>query len=88
MNTKSMKQTLGLAAAAVGTSGAMMLAPAAANAATAHPAHTQTVSTVSTVSNFAKAGNGSRHCRTVRYRTILRTVHGPRTVYRNRTVCR
>jgi hypothetical protein len=88
MNAKSLKRALGLAVAAVSTSGTMMLAPGVANAATAHPAHTQTVSTVSTVSNFAKAGNGSRHCRTVRYRTVLRTVHGPRVVYRNRTVCR
>jgi hypothetical protein len=85
MNAKSLKRALGLAVAAVSTSGTMMLAPGVANAATAHPAHTQTVSTAS---NFAKADNGSRHCRTVRYRTILRTVHGPRTVYRNRTVCR
>jgi hypothetical protein len=44
MKAKSMKRAFGLAAAAVSTSGAMMLAPAAANAATTHPAHVQTVS--------------------------------------------
>jgi hypothetical protein len=49
MNAKSVKRALGLAAAAVGTSGAMMLAPAAANAATAHPAHVQTARTASYV---------------------------------------
>ena len=85
MSTKSLKRALGLAAAAVSTSGTMMLAPGVANAATARPAHTQTVSTAS---NFAKADSGSRRCRTVRVRTVLRTVHGPRIVYRYRTVCR
>jgi hypothetical protein len=47
MKAKSVKWVFGLAAVAVGTSGAMMLAPAAANAATAHPAHMQTASNVS-----------------------------------------
>jgi hypothetical protein len=97
MNAKSLKRALGLAAAAASTSGTMMLAPAAANAATAHPAHTQTVSTAS---NFAEIGNGSCVWRTVRYRTVRRTVvrhwtsYGyryrtvRRTVYGYRTVCR
>jgi hypothetical protein len=84
MNAKSLKRALGLAVAAVSTSGTMMLAPGVVNAAMAHPAHTQTVSTAS---NFAKAGDGSR-CRRVRYRTVRRTAHGPRTVYGYRTVCR
>ena len=47
MNAKSLKRALGLAAAAAGTSGTMMLAPAVANAATAHPAHAQTATSVS-----------------------------------------
>jgi hypothetical protein len=91
MSAKSLKRALGLAAAAVSTSGTMMLAPGVVNAATARPAHTQTVSTASTAStasNFAKARNGSRRCRTVRVRTVVRTVRGPRVVYRYRTVCR
>jgi len=50
MNAKSVKRAFGLAAVAVGGSGAMMLAPAVANAATAHPAHAQTVSNVSRAS--------------------------------------
>jgi hypothetical protein len=50
MNAKSVKRAFGLTAAAVGTSGAMMLAPAVANAATAYPAHVQTVSNVSKAS--------------------------------------
>jgi hypothetical protein len=50
MKATSVKRAFGLAAAAVSTSGAMMLAPAMANAATAHPAHAQTVTTVSNVS--------------------------------------
>jgi len=56
MNAKSVKRAFGLAAAAVGTSGAMMLAPAAANAATAHPAHVQTVSNVSKASGWWPGG--------------------------------
>jgi hypothetical protein len=47
MKATSVKRVLGLAAAAVGTSGAMMFAPAVTNAATAHPAHAQAVSSVS-----------------------------------------
>jgi hypothetical protein len=50
MNAKSVKRTIGLAAAAASTSGAMMLAPTVANAATAHPAHMQTASNVSKAS--------------------------------------
>jgi hypothetical protein len=50
MNATSMKRALGLTAAAVSASGAMMLAPTVANAATAHPAHVQTVSNVSSPS--------------------------------------
>jgi hypothetical protein len=51
MKTKSVKWAFGLAAAAVSTSGAMMLAPAMANAATAYPAHMQTASNVSQASS-------------------------------------
>jgi hypothetical protein len=61
MNVKSVKQTFGLAAAAVGASGAMMLAPTVANAATAHPAHVQAVSNVShvqAVSNVSRTSGG------------------------------
>ena len=58
MNVTSVKQAFGLAAAAVGTSGAMMLAPAVANAATAQPAHVQAVSHVQTVSNVSRADGG------------------------------
>ncbi|HYZ56153.1 MAG TPA: hypothetical protein VE733_22000 [Streptosporangiaceae bacterium] len=47
MNAKSLKRAFGLAAAAVSTTGMMMLAPTAANAATARPVHAQTVSTAS-----------------------------------------
>jgi hypothetical protein len=50
MNVKSVKRTFGLAATAVGASGAMMLAPAVANAATAQPTHVQTVNNVSRAS--------------------------------------
>jgi hypothetical protein len=50
MKVTSVKRAFGLAAAAVGASGAMMLAPAVANAATAHPAHAQTVSAANNVS--------------------------------------
>jgi hypothetical protein len=58
MNAKSVKRTFGLAAAAVGGSAAMMLAPAVANAATAHPAHAQTVSNVSRASGGWSSGRG------------------------------
>ena len=60
MNAKSVKRAFGLAAAAVGTSGAMMLAPAAANAATAHPAHVQTARTASYVldASYGWGGGG------------------------------
>ena len=50
MNVTSVKRAFALAAAAAGTGGAMMLAPAVANAATAQPAHMQTVSSVSSPS--------------------------------------
>jgi hypothetical protein len=46
MNVKSVKRAIGLAVAAAGTCGAMMLAPAVANAATAQPAHPQAASDV------------------------------------------
>jgi hypothetical protein len=58
MNVTSVKQAFGLAAAAVGTAGAMMLAPAVANAATAQPAHVQAVSHMQTVSNISRASGG------------------------------
>ena len=60
MKVTSVKRALGLATAAVGTSGAMMLAPTMANAATAHPAHAQTVSTVSNVSKASGRDFGFR----------------------------
>jgi hypothetical protein len=55
MKTTSVKRIIGLAIAAVSTSGAM-LAPTVANAATAHPAHPQTAPHV------AKAIHVSRCC--------------------------
>jgi hypothetical protein len=63
MKAKSVKRAFGLAAAAAGTSGTMMLAPAVANAAAAHPAHVQTASYVSAASNSYGGGywdHGSR----------------------------
>jgi hypothetical protein len=47
MNVKSVKRAFGLAASAVGASGAMILVPTVANAATAHP---QTASNISRTS--------------------------------------
>jgi hypothetical protein len=57
MRAKSVKRVLGLAVAAVSTSGTMMFAPAVANAATAHPAHAQAVSNVSKTID----GNRAQH---------------------------
>ena len=56
MNVKSLKRAFGLAAAAAGTSGAMMLAPGVASAATAHPAHALTIGTASNVSKASSCG--------------------------------
>jgi hypothetical protein len=79
MKAKSLKRAFGLAAAAVSTSGAMMLAPSVANAATAHPAHVQTASYVS--QGYGGGGGygnhtGSRVCRYHGHRVRCR--HGMR----------
>ena len=58
-----MRRAIGLAAAAASTSGAMMLAPDAANAATAQSAHLQTASNVSK----ASGGGYGRHYRIFRH---------------------
>ena len=63
MNARSVKRTIGLAAAGVGTTGVIMLAPTAANAATMHHAHAQTVSNVSKASDggYGYAGGYSSY---------------------------
>jgi hypothetical protein len=59
MNAKSVKRALGLAAAAVSSTGAMMLVPTMANAATAH---TQAAGNVSKTSGWGWGDEGNNEC--------------------------